>query len=386
MSGAGKIEARRRGKEVVMSKILLVSGEKGTLSILANLLKTEGFKTVSTQDRRKLPDMAKDEGLSLLIFDAAAANDLETLAAVRSFRPNLPVILIIKGNSAEMAAAAQSAGAFAIMEKPLKVDKLLAEVQKAVDFSDSALTQSVNLNLQLEAVYPFEEIVAESPAMRSVCDMLSRVAPTDITVLLIGDKGTGKETIARAIHARSRRKDKPFVTVRCDNSVEAEQLLKEGGPIEAANGGSVLFREVEALPIQVQESLAVALQERKHPSTGKPIDIRIMASSRDSIDPLVARGKFSSSLHKMLRVIVIKIPPLKARKEDIMPTVRAMLRKLLGEDKALPSLDPAVVEAFEAYDWPENARSVEAVLKEALKNASGNRILLENLPLELRAG
>ncbi len=367
-----------------MSKILLASSEKGTLSILTNLLKTEGFKTVSTQDRQKVPAMAEDEGLSLLVFDAAAKADLEILESVRSARPNLPVILIIKGGAADIAGAAQAVGAFAIMEKPLKVDKLLAEVQRAVDFSDMTLKENINLNLQLEAVYPFEEIVAESPAMRSVCDMLSRVAPTDITVLLIGDKGTGKETVARAIHARSRRKDKPFAAVLCEAS-EAEALLKPGGPLETAAGGTLFLREVEALPLQIQDTLAVALQERKHPATQKAIDLRVIASTRENIDPLVARGKFSSALYKLLRVIVIRIPPLKARKEDIMPTVRATLRRLLGEEKALPSLDAKVVEAFEAYDWPENARSVEAVLKHAIANASGNRIMLENLPQELRA-
>ena len=259
-------------------------------------------------------------------------------------------------------------------------------MQKAVDFNDAALTENVNLNLQLETCYQFEQIVAESPAMRSVCDMLNRVAPTDITVLITGEKGTGKESLARTLHAHSRRKDKAFVVVDCVKAAADFVLFAPGGTLDSATGGTLFLREVEALPAGIQERLLKTLQDRKLPGTESSVDVRVVASVTGNPDQFLGQVGFNSGLYKLLKVIVIKIPPLRERKEDIMPSIRMALRRLQGEDKALPTLDQKVVKVLESYSWPHNMETVEAVLTSALKRSQDGKITVEGLPSEVQGG
>ena len=366
-----------------MSRILLVSNEKGTVSILTNLLKTEGYKVLSTPDLQKGKDLISSEEFNLMIASANVDADLELITLARAKQPAMPVLVITKTGGGDVAGAVSQLKPFACVEKPLKVDQLLAVVQKAVDFNDAAMTENVNLNLQLETCYPFEQVVAESPAMRSVCDMLNRVAPTDITVLIAGEKGTGKECIARTIHAHSRRKDKPFVVVDCAKAVADATLFAAGGTLESATGGSVYLKAVETLPLGLQEKLLKTLQDRKLTGTEITVDVRVTASVMGDPDLLLGQGNFSTGLYKFLKVIVVKIPPLRDRKEDIMPTVRAVLRRLVGEEKSLPILDQKVVKGIESYSWPQNTDTIESVLISALKKSTDGRITRENLPPEL---
>jgi DNA-binding NtrC family response regulator len=367
-----------------MSRILLVSSEKGTLSILTNLLKTEGYKVVATQDPQKAKDMISSEDFNLMIASVNVDADLDLITLARAKQPAMPVVAITKTGGGDVAGAVVKLKPFACIEKPLKVDQLLATVQKAVDFNDAALTENVNLNLQLETCYQFEQIVAESPAMRSVCDMLNRVAPTDITVLISGETGTGKEAIARTLHLHSRRKDKPFTVVDCAKAAADSTMFAVGGTLEASNGGTVFLRHVETLPLGLQERLLKTLQDRKLPGTDNAVDVRVVASVTGNPDQALGKGAFSSGLYKFLKVIVIKVPPLRERKDDIMPTVRMALRRIVGENKALPSLDQKVVKALEAYSWPQNSDTVEAVLSSALKKSQDGRIMLECLPPDIQ--
>lgn len=367
-----------------MSRILLVSNEKGTLSILTNLLKTEGYKVLSTQDSQKAKDLIAAEEFNLMIASVNVDADLDLITLARAKQPAMPVVAITKSGGGDVAGAVVKLKPFASIEKPLKVDQLLATVQKAVDFNDAALTENVNLNLQLETSYQFEQIVAESPAMRSVCDMMNRVAPTDITVLLTGEKGIGKEGVARTLHAHSRRKDKPFVVVEC--ATADASLVTGGGAVELAAGGTVFLKNVETMPLAIQEKLCKTLQDRKLQGSDAVVDVRVIASVSGDVERAVNQGSFSGSLYKFLKVIVIKIPPLRDRKEDVMPTVRLVLRRSLGEDKALPTLDQKVVKALESYSWPHNIDTVETVLNGALKKSKNGKITVESLPPEVQGG
>ena len=370
-----------------MSRILLASSEKSTSAILTKLLKTEGYKVVVVSEEAKAIEQLKAEEFNLLVTTVGRGPDadafINVIRASRASRPAMPVIAIYESDGGKTAARLADLQLFAAMEKPLKVDKLVSSVQKAVDQQDASLAENVNLNLELETCYQFENIVAESPAMKSVCDMISRVAATDVTMLISGEKGTGKGLIAHAIHSNSRRKAKPISVVNCSGP-NAESFLFALGGIEKANGGTLFLQGIDEIPFAVQKPLLQCLQDRRINKPGTslsvPLDVRIIASATGNLQPLVAAGKFLPELFKLIKVIFIQLAPLRERKQDIMPTMLQILRRKVGEGKALPVLEPELAEIFQKYEWPGNVSEVESVLDYALKSAAGGRITKACLP------
>lgn len=362
------------------------------MNILTKLLKTEGFNVVSTGDPTKARELIKSEQFNLMISSTAGEGDqyIELLRLASTEQPAMPVIAITESEGGEIPAMVSEMELFACIEKPLKVDRFLSTVQRAVDYNDATLTQDINLNLQLETCYQFENIVAESPAMKSVCDMVNRVAGTDVTVLLVGENGTGKIDVAKAIHDNSRRKEKKLVVVDCTaTNIESELFGTPGGKgaLENANGGTIFLWEIRALSRAVQEKLIHALQEKKVPRAnakeGAAIDMRVIASTSKDLQQLVNGETFNNDLYRFLRIILVKIPPLRDRRQDIMPIVRQALQKIVGEQKVLPHLASEVVRIFEQYSWPGNISEIESVLEHALKSAEGDKITRKCLPAEL---
>lgn len=372
-----------------MSQILVMSNEQGTVGILSKILRTEGYKTVSTDDPSKATQLMKDQEFSLIMSggDKDWDPEFELVRAAQAELPNVPVIVITQKDGGESTAKALELRPFACIEKPLKVHELLATVQQAIDYADAAAAGNVNLNLQLETRYQFENIVAESPAMRTVCEMLSRIAATDVTILISGEEGTGKGTLAEAIHLHSRRKDKPFVTAACDSaSIDADLFgggKKKGAAADAA-GGTLFLREVQTLPAEVQATLATALDGKEVPARdGKPaipINVRVIASVSGDLGDAVSQGSFSEELYRHLKVIPITIPPLRERREDIAPMVKQVLQRQVGHGKVLPPIAAEVLEKLEQYSWPGNIPEATKVIKHALKKAGGGELTVKCLP------
>jgi DNA-binding NtrC family response regulator len=374
------------------SQILMLISDKSTLGILLNLMKTEGYKVVATGDRKEGRSLIEKETFDLMVITADAKWDpeLALIKLARAKQPNMRIIAIT--DSAQSAAGVAEMGVHSTIEKPLRVDKLLAAVQKAVDFGDMPVTETVNLNLQLETVYPYENIVSESPAMKAVCDMVSRIASTDISVMISGEHGTGKDMIAQAIHLNSRRKDGDMVPIDCAASDVEQSLFGAGsakGALAEANGNTLFLRHLAALPAAAQSRLFTVLQEHTISlpgvEVGIPLDVRIISSCESNMEQQVVKGAFRSDLYKLLRVIFIKVPPLRERPQDVMPTVRQALRRQVGKGAALPSLAVEVIEVLEKYTWPGNADEVGKVVDQLLKAARNGIVTKENLPRELRA-
>ena len=374
------------------SQILMLISDKSTLAILLNLMKTEGYKVAATGDHNEARSLIEKETFDLMIVTADAKwdPDLSLIKLARTKHPNMRIIAIT--DAGQSVAGVVQLGVHSTIEKPLRVDKLLASVQKAVDFSDMPVTETVNLNLQLETVYPYENIVSESPAMKAVCDMISRIAAADISVMISGERGTGKSVIAQAVHLHSRRKDSAMVTVDCAESDAEQRLFGSGnarGALAEANGKTLFLRNVASLPAAAQSRFFTVLQEHAIPSSGGgagvPLDMRIISSCESNMEQQVVKGAFRSDLYKLLRVIFIKIPPLRERPQDIMPTVRQALRKQVGKGAALPSLAVEVVGVLEKYTWPGNAEEVGKVVDQLLKAAKNGIVARESLPRELLA-
>jgi transcriptional regulator with PAS, ATPase and Fis domain len=255
------------------------------------------------------------------------------------------------------------------------------------------------LKEELVGRYKFENIVAESPAMRNVCEMIKRVAPADTTVLITGESGTGKELVAKALHAHSRRKDKKFVAVNCaalpEALLESEMFghmkgsftgasANKDGLFETASGGTLFLDEISSMPIGIQGKLLRVLQEKEIRRVGGnvdiPVDVRVITATNTTLESLITQGKFREDLYYRLSVIPIEIKPLRERQEDILPLVYHVLRRETPKDAEMPKLLPETQDMLERYSWPGNVRELENAVKHAITFSQKGRITPDVLP------
>ncbi len=386
-----------------MAKIILVDDEPSILSVLSVLLKAEGHVVTPVDNGEKAMELFKSNQYDLMISDIRMKpiDGITLLHAAREAQPTMAVLMVTGYGSVETAVEAMKLGAFDYITKPFKVDEMLITVQRALDYNKT-LSENVNLKAQLESRYRFENIIAESSAMRNVCEMIERVAPTDATVLIHGESGTGKEVVAKAIHAYSNRKAKLFLPLNC--AALPEPLLEselfghvkgsftgasadKEGLFEAANGGTILLDEISSMPMGIQAKLLRVLQEKEIRRVGGndriAVDVRVLAATNSRLETMIENGAFREDLYYRLSVIPIEIKPLRERTEDILPLVQHFLRKEIGERGALPEIKPEVIMFFEQYAWPGNIRELENAIKHALTFAKDNVIGMSCLPAKM---
>ena len=383
-----------------MPRILLVDDEPSILSVLNTLLKTEGYDVEPVQGGERARELVLSTDYDLLLSDIRMSpiNGMELLKVAREKNPPMTVIMLTAYGSVETAIEALKLGAFDYITKPFKVDELLITIQRALEFSN-ALSENAELKQQLGTRYQFENIVAESPSMKNVCDMIKRVALTDTTVLIQGDTGTGKELVAKAIHGYSRRKSKKFLAVNCaalpEALLESEMFghvkgaftgasTNKEGLFEAVGGGTIFLDEVGSIPLSVQGKLLRVLQEKEVRRVGgndnMQVDARVLAATNTPLEELIKQGTFREDLFYRLSVIPIQIAPLSQRREDILPIVMHVLSQETPEHRDPPRLAPEVNAILESYQWPGNVRELENAIKHAMTFAENNTITKECLP------
>lgn len=383
-----------------MAKILLVDDEPSILSVLSVLLKAEGYEVVPVQDGQKAVELIRTEPYDLMISDIRMRpiDGMQLLKLVREQQPSMSVLMVTGYGSVETAVEALKLGAFDYVTKPFKVDELLITVQRALEYN-KALTENVGLKAQLSGRYRLENIIAESAAMRQVCEMIERVAPTDTTVLIFGESGTGKELVAKAIHAYSNRRKNKFLPINC--AALPEPLLEselfghvkgsftgatadKPGLFEVADGGTLMLDEIGSMPIGIQGKLLRVLQEKEIRRVGGnesiPVDVRVLAATNRQLETLIENGSFREDLYYRLSVIPIEIKPLRDRPEDIAPMVYHALRQAIPEGQELPTIEQEVMGVLEHYHWPGNVRELESAMKHAVTFAKDNKITKECLP------
>jgi len=375
-----------------MAGILLVTDEKGTARIISTVLKTEGYKIAEVSGSESGVAQARANDFNLLIVDASGYKpaDMARIKAVRSEKPSLPVIIIAEVGQ-DLSPLSEKE-VFATVRKPLRMDDLVIKVQLASDYNDKAVAEMTQMRSGVESACQFDRIVAASPAMRGVCDMISRISATDVTVLLSGESGTGKSLVARTIHNQSRRSARAYATVDCKKPMEkvTAEIFGQGdkaGVIETATGGTVFFAEVDNLPVQLQGRLLKSLQERRlsRLDGGQeiPFDIRILASSRNP-DASVQAGSLNPDLYRTLKSISISIPPLRERGQDIKALVSQILQGEASGRDSVPRVDAGALAVLEGYSWPGNVRELEKVVRQCLLSLKDGRIAVESLPETIR--
>jgi len=383
-----------------MAKILLIDDEPSILSVLCTILRAEDYEVTAIQDGEQAIEILNNEEFDLMISDLrmSPVNGMDLLKLANKEKPGMSVIMLTAYGSLETAIEALKLGAFDYVTKPFKVDKLLITVQRALAYN-SAMSENITLRKQLETKYQFSNIIAESPAMKNVCEMVRRVAPTDTTVLIYGPSGTGKELIAKAIHSHSLRKKGNFLPVNC--AALPEPLLEsevfghvkgaftgassdKKGLFEAAHDGTIFLDEIGAMPLSIQGKLLRVLQEKEVRPVGSnktiKVDARVIAATNIPLEDLIKENKFREDLYYRLSVIPIELSPLRERQEDIIPLVYHIIKSEADQGAEPPTIDNDVCTIFESYGWPGNVRELENAIKHAITFSKDGHITVDDIP------
>ncbi|MFP5358298.1 MAG: sigma-54-dependent transcriptional regulator [Gammaproteobacteria bacterium] len=383
-----------------MSRILIVEDEDVIRQQLVRLLARHGYQTAEAGS------VAEAEALGLDSFDLVVADvrlpGVQGTTLISKAAPT-PVLIMTSFASIRSAVECMQQGAADYVAKPFDHDEILLTIKRIL--GTALLTrQNAALKSTLARDYPISGIIGECPAILDVFDRVRRVAPADVTVLVLGESGTGKELVARAIHELSPRREGPFVAVNCasipENLIEAELFgfekgaftgatQKKQGLMEAAHGGTLFMDEIGELAPTVQSRLLRALQEGEIRAVGstqnRSVDLRLLAATHRNLEHLVREGRFREDLYYRLRVMEVHLPPLRERGDDIERLAQHFLLRAC-EKLNRPRLQLAAdtLQVLRRYAWPGNVRELGNAIERAVILCDGPQILPAHLGLENR--
>jgi len=387
-----------------MSKILIVDDEPRILLLLQSLLKANGFAVETARDGDAALDIVRKGGVDIAVTDLRMTpmDGMTLFREIKAISPATPVILLTAYASVETAIDAMKNGIFDYLTKPFKVDDMIACIKRAEEQIAKSATSAAQVDRP--ARYRFENLIASSDVMTSVCETIQKVAPTAATVLINGESGTGKEVVAKTIHQNSTRSKKPWVAVNCaaipENLLESEMfghvkgsftgaVADKEGLFEAANGGTLFLDEISSMPLILQGKLLRVLQEKEIRRVGGTksisVDVRVIAASNANLEDAVVKGTFRSDLYYRFAVITIDIPPLRKRTEDIIPLARHFVKIECERSMidTVPEISPDAAKVLESYNWPGNVRELENAMKHALTFYQRGDITKELLPQKI---
>jgi len=398
-----------------MNRVLVVEDEKSMRDLLSMMLRKEGYAVEAAESGTQAASrIAKDPLYDLVITDVSmpGMTGLELLRHVRKVSPDSSVILMTAYGSKETAIEALNDGAAYYVEKPFDLDEMKVVARRTIDqkriATENADLKSENrgLKAELKGRYRFEGLVGRSGKMKSIFQLIERVAGTGSTIVISGESGTGKELIARAIHYNSGRGDKSFVSINCgalpDELLESElfghmkgsftgAVTTKKGLFEVADGGTIFLDEIGETTPAMQIKLLRVLQERVIRRVGGteeiPVDVRVITATNQDLEKMVREKTFREDLFYRINVIPIRMPALREKPEDIPALAEHFLEKYKASmGKALHGISEEAMERLEAYGWPGNVRELENVIERAVALEPGSVIQADSLPRELRSG
>jgi len=388
-------------------RILVVDDEADIRESLETLLCLEGYTVELAQNGAEGLRRAESANYDMVLLDLMMPDrsGMEVLREIRERDTETPVFMITAYGSVEVAVSALKNGANDYFSKPWDNEKLLLEIDRMIAHSRLA-RENAQLKRALKQ-YSFPNIIGKNDRMLRILDLVTQVAPSRATILITGETGTGKELIAKGIHANSARADQPFVPVN-SGSVPAELLesalfghvkgaftgaiASRKGYFETANKGTIFFDEIGTISPETQAKLLRVIQEREFMPVGSTdtvkVDVRIIAATNADLKKLVDDGKFREDLYYRLNVIDLALPPLRERKEDIPPLVEHFFQKFARENekfldadgKSLLRMDPEAMRLLLDYNWPGNVRELENAVERAVVLASQATVLVDVLP------
>ena len=382
-----------------MAKILVVDDQRNMRTTLAMMLRAAGYEVDEASDGNEGADKGGRGAYDVVITDLrmGESSGLTVLRAVKESHGSTEVVVMTAYGTIESAVEAMRLGAYDYIQKPFTEQELLVKVERAI--SSRRLTNEIELlTHEFKDRYKFENIVGRSAPVREVLGRIIKVAPTDATVLITGESGTGKELVAKAIHANSRRADRPFVPVNCaaisETLLESElfghargsftgAVSARKGLFEEADGGTFFFDEIAETPLTFQAKLLRAIQENEIRRVGenKPIrvDVRIIAATNQELLTAVAEKRFRQDLYYRLNVARFTLPALRDRREDIPLLFKFFLDKYNRKMRTSAHAADGVVEALTAYDFPGNIRELENLVEQAVALSGGGEIGVDDI-------
>jgi DNA-binding NtrC family response regulator len=386
------------------ARILILDDEAAIRESLEALLSMEGFNvTLAVDGPSGLEQLAANE-FDLLLLDLALPGEsgLDVLPRVLEMQPSLPVIMITAYGTVSNVVDAIRAGAENFVQKPWDNEKLLADIRAAIG-RRRAEEEVVQLKRALKQRYNFDNIVGKSEPMLRLFDLVAQVAPSRSTVLIQGESGTGKELIAKALHANSPRRDKPFVPVNTGavpsdllestlfghvKGAFTSAISAKKGLFEVANGGTLFLDEIGTMGMDMQAKILRVLQDRRFMHLGGTqeiqVDVRIIAATNVDLQQAVKEGKFREDLFYRLNVICLELPPLRARRQDV-PLLAAHFLKVYADenDVPVPTLSAEAMRILMDYEWPGNVRELENAMERGVVLATTRTITPDLLPASL---
>src|SRR3989441_1588869 len=396
-----------------MPRILIADDQTDVLAALRLLLKSERFDIESASSPAGILKAVDSQELDVVLIDLNYARDttsgsegLDLLTRIRALDPSLPVVVMTAWGSVDLAVEAMRRGARDFIQKPWDNARLLTVLRTQVELAQALRRgqrlEAENIALRDSGANGSPGIIAESPAMKNVLNLVERIGPADANVLITGENGTGKEVIARALHSISARSSKPLVSLNAGALAEGvfeselfghvrgaftDAKADRAGRFELADGGTLFLDEIANVPLNLQPKLLRVLEtgefERVGSSKSRKVDVRLLSATNADLNADVAQGKFRQDLMFRLNTVEIHLPPLRDRREDIQPLAEHFLRQHSDRyRRGIMGFTPQACEALRQHSWPGNVRELDHVIERAVLMSSSSVVTAFDLALQ----
>jgi len=392
--------------------ILIADDQPDVLAALRLLLKAEPYQIQTASSPKGVLNAVGSQELDIVLMDLNYARDttsgsegLDLLNRIRAVDPTLPVVVMTAWGNVDLAVEAMRHGARDFIQKPWDNARLLSVLRTHVELAQALRRgqrlEAENIALRDSGANGSPRIIAESPAMKNVLNLVQRIGPADANVLITGENGTGKEVIARALHAVSARSSKPLVSLNAGALAEGvfeselfghvrgaftDAKADRAGRFELADGGTLFLDEIANVPLNLQPKLLRVLEtgefERVGSSRSQKVDVRVLSATNADLNTEVSQGRFRQDLLFRLNTVEVYLPPLGDRREDILPLAEHFLRQHREHyRRPIEGFSPEAVDALRQHSWPGNVRELDHVVERAVLMASGNTISAFDLAL-----
>ncbi len=385
--------------------ILIIDDEQAQREVLTGYLKKKGYHILFADSGEEGIRIVKQNAIDIILSDFKMPDKtgLEVLEQVKKINPEISFVIITAYSTVETAVKAMRMGAYDYISKPVDLDELDLLIEKIVE-NRNLKSENRNLKSQLQEKHKLASIISQSPRMEEVLSMASRAAESNASILITGENGTGKEVLAKAVHFISQRKDGAFIAVNIpalsENLLESELFGHEKGSFtgadrmrkgrfEIASGGTIFLDEIGDIPPSMQVKLLRVLQEREIERVGGtekiPVDVRIISATNRNLELKIKEGTFREDLFYRLNIVTICIPPLRDRREDILPLIDFFIKKFAGlNNKTGMEISKEAVDSLLKYNFPGNVRELENIVERSMVLSRGTLITLNDLPMNVR--
>lgn len=395
-----------------MPRILIADDQPDVLAALRLLLKAEHYEIQTASSPKGVLNAVDSQQLDIVLMDLNYARDttsgsegLDLLSRIHAVDPDLPVVVMTAWGSVDLAVEAMRRGARDFIQKPWDNARLLTVLRTQIELVQALRRgqrlEAENIALRDSGANGSPGIIAESPAMKNVLNLVERIGPADANVLITGENGTGKEVIARALHAISARSSKPLVSLNAGALAEGvfeselfghvrgaftDAKADRAGRFELADGGTLFLDEIANVPLNLQPKLLRVLEtgefERVGSSKSQKADVRVLSATNADLNAEVSQGRFRQDLLFRLNTVEVHLPPLCDRREDILPLAEHFLRQHREHyRRPIEGFSPEAIDALRRHSWPGNVRELDHVVERAVLLTSGNTISAFDLAL-----